>query len=285
MLSDSEDDDEHFQRSRSGDLHNALHLAVGKICCREDMAAKELASTSTSTTAAQAPHTETSKDAIEALTQMTFHYATKCLAKDLVAFCKHANRKTITVDDVKLVARKNPRGLLESLEGFCDISTLNVKEKKRNNFMEGSNVNLGMGTNNASPNISRGAVAAAATRRGLGRGGETVDADSSSDDGLGALSNIIGGRKRKQSSDSSSRGPDLGIDLQIGSSSSSSSSSDSDGSSKKIKRSLPKQKQISSIQDSSSSDDGIRLPLPKNVERKNQINASAPIELNDSDSD
>ena len=39
---------------------------------------------------------QTSKDAIEALTQMTFHYATKCLAKDLVAFCKHANRKTIT---------------------------------------------------------------------------------------------------------------------------------------------------------------------------------------------
>lgn len=80
MLSDSEDDDD-FQRS-SGDLHNALHLAVGNICRRED------------TAAAQAP--QTSKDAIEALTQMTFHYATKCLAKDLVAFCKHANRKTIT---------------------------------------------------------------------------------------------------------------------------------------------------------------------------------------------
>lgn len=271
MLSDSEDDDD-FQRS-SGDLHNALHLAVGNICRRED------------TAAAQAP--QTSKDAIEALTQMTFHYATKCLAKDLVAFCKHANRKTITVDDVKLVARKNPRGLLESLEGFCDNSTLNVREKKRKDFMD-STVNSGMGANNASLKMGGGAVVAAATRRG--RGGETMDDDSSSDDGLGALSNIIGGRKRKQSSDSSSRGPDLGIDLQIGSSSSS-SSSDGDNSSKKSKssqhkfKSLPKQKQVSNIQDSSSSDDGIRLPLPKNLERKNQVNASAPIELDDSDSD
>lgn len=193
----------------------------------------------------------------------------------------------VAVDDVKLVARKNPRGLLESLEGFCDNSTLNVREKKRKDFMD-SNVNNGMGTNNASPNISGGAFAAAKTRRG--RGGETMDDDSSSDDGLGALSNIIGGRKRKQSSDSSSRGPDLGIDLQIGSSSS--SSSDGDNSSKKSKssqhkfKSLPKQKQISNMQDSSSSDDGIRLPLPKNVVRKNQVNASAPIELDDSsDSD
>ena len=285
MLSDSDDEEQFQQSSGDKELHNALHMAVGTICRQQDIAGNEIESISATPTAPQ-----TSKEAIESLAQMTFHYATKCLAKDLVAFCKHANRKTITVDDVKLVARKNPRGLLDSLEGFCDNSTSNLKERKRTHIMgstnvhvnANANVNLGIGMNNN----------AHAARKQNCLKDANYD-DSSSDDGLGASSHMIDSIKRKQSSDSSTG---LGIDLQIGSSSSS-SSSDSDESILKIKSShsphkvmrLAQQKENSNIQDDSSSDDGINFPLPTSqtdtIIGRSKGNSSAPIELDDSDSD
>lgn len=57
--------------------------------------------------------------AIKALAELTFLYASTSLASDLDAFSTHANRKTITVDDVKLVVRKNP-SVVRKLEDCCD---------------------------------------------------------------------------------------------------------------------------------------------------------------------
>ena len=61
-------------------------------------------------------HTKTS--AQNSIAELVFMYATTCLGPDLVAFSQHAARKTITEDDVKLVARRNPAGILEKLEEF-----------------------------------------------------------------------------------------------------------------------------------------------------------------------
>lgn len=93
------------------DIRAALHFAVGRICREEqdDESGRE-----------NAPRM--SSRAIAALTELTYQYATTSLASDLVCFSKHANRRTINVDDVKLVARKNPERLLASLERFCDAS-------------------------------------------------------------------------------------------------------------------------------------------------------------------
>ena len=46
--------------------------------------------------------------AIRSLTELTYLYATTTLANDLVAFARHANRRTIQPDDVLLVVRENP---------------------------------------------------------------------------------------------------------------------------------------------------------------------------------
>lgn len=158
-------EDLEFDDEQEEILH-ALHFAVGNICrrveqeedgndyddddddaggggCGYDHRNKQL---------------KMSKSSIRTLTQMTYHYATKCLAKDLSAFSKHANRKTITVDDVKLVARKNPRGLMDAIEGFCEhASESNIRERKRNKVHVVSNKRplenksiYGIGTEDAS---------------------------------------------------------------------------------------------------------------------------------------
>ena len=63
------------------------------------------------------------KSAIQTLTELTYLYATTSLANDLVAFSVHANRRTITPDDVLLVARRNEE-LLTKLKDFASSSNL-----------------------------------------------------------------------------------------------------------------------------------------------------------------
>jgi len=110
------DSDSSSNISEQGHLHQALHYAVGTICRSiEENEAHD--NNNSPNDKCDRPHM--CKNAIEALTQLTYHYATRCLRTDLIAFSTHANRKTITHDDVKLVARKNPE-LLESLEIICD---------------------------------------------------------------------------------------------------------------------------------------------------------------------
>lgn len=46
---------------------------------------------------------------------MTYHCATRCLGPNLAAFSLHAKRKILTADGAK-----DPGGLLQLLERFCD---------------------------------------------------------------------------------------------------------------------------------------------------------------------
>jgi len=117
-----ESDDGQNTQSNERALKNALHFACGKICQEEESSTQiSLASVEN--------NPKMSKKAIGALTELSFHYA-KCLSSDLLAFSKHAGRKTITTADIKLVARRNPRGLLDALEGFCDNQSAHAKEKR-----------------------------------------------------------------------------------------------------------------------------------------------------------
>ena len=112
--------------SEENSIQKALHYAVGNIC-REEESAEQNQATAIRTGSSSSTTTVMSREAIEALTQMTYHYATTCLAQDLASFCRHGNRKTIKVDDVMLVARKNPGGfLLDSLASFRENGTGNA---------------------------------------------------------------------------------------------------------------------------------------------------------------
>uniref|UniRef100_A0A7R9ZA28 Centromere protein S n=1 Tax=Pseudictyota dubia TaxID=2749911 RepID=A0A7R9ZA28_9STRA len=91
-------------------LRSALHFAVGRICHEEELEQDDCA--------------RMTSEAIAALTELVYQYTTTSLANDLVSFSRHANRRTISVDDVKLVLRKDPDGLLASLEKFCGNNSL-----------------------------------------------------------------------------------------------------------------------------------------------------------------
>lgn len=140
-------EDLEFDDDQEQILH-ALHFAVGNICRRVEEEEEEEEEDDDEDDSDDGNNKDRgkkilmSKSSIRTLTQMTYHYATKCLAKDLAAFSKHANRKTITVDDVKLIARKNPRGLMDTIEGLCEHSSsgANIRERKRNHFMASTNI-------------------------------------------------------------------------------------------------------------------------------------------------
>ena len=88
-----------------GAIRSALHFAVGRICEQEeddDLDAALMSST-----------------AVESLAELVYQYATTSLANDLVAFSRHAGRKTVTVDDVKLAIRKEKK-THDSLGRFCE---------------------------------------------------------------------------------------------------------------------------------------------------------------------
>lgn len=109
---DSSDDDYEQGKIERMQLAKALQFKVGTLC-RQEEDQEHQGST-------QKKNIRMSQSAIIALTELTYHYATKCLGPDLIQFSQHANRKTITVDDVKLAARRNPNGALDSLQNFCE---------------------------------------------------------------------------------------------------------------------------------------------------------------------
>lgn len=86
-------------------MRSALQAAVAQICaeeCQNEDSSQMM-----------------TKSAVQTLTELTYLYATTSLADDLVAFSQHANRRTITPDDVILVGRKNPDNLLSKLKNFA----------------------------------------------------------------------------------------------------------------------------------------------------------------------
>jgi hypothetical protein len=118
----------------SEDLRKALQHAVNKIIFAED----------------RIQNTRTSVSALDALTELTFQYATKSLIPDLYSFSTHANRKsTIVPDDVAMVLRKLPLDQLEEFKrNFCSSSgkvTANNKNTSKSN--SNSNLNGKIGKN------------------------------------------------------------------------------------------------------------------------------------------
>ena len=97
-------------RSEEDEMRAALQVAVAQICTSEDATKHDGAQMTTS--------------AILTLTELTYLYATTSLANDLVAFSQHASRRTITPDDVLLVARKNPDNLVAKMTEFATSASL-----------------------------------------------------------------------------------------------------------------------------------------------------------------
>lgn len=83
----------------------ALQLAVGRICRDEDDDAGD--------EERGCRRVDTTNEAINALTDLTYHFASSSLANDVVAFSKHARRQTVKTDDVLLVCRKNKQVMKE----------------------------------------------------------------------------------------------------------------------------------------------------------------------------
>lgn len=100
--------------SEERDLRAALQHAVAQVCMEEEM---------TDSSA------QMSTQAVAALSELTFQYATMCLANDVVSFSRHANRRTVTVEDVLLVARKDPQGLHCKLTAFAEREKLFTSRK------------------------------------------------------------------------------------------------------------------------------------------------------------
>jgi histone H3/H4 len=92
----------------ASDVRAAVQYSVIQICSEEDAGST----------------TKMSPRALAALAELTYRYATGCLAADLAAFAEHAGRRTVTDADVKLVARKN-EGVLRSLQEKLDEYALN----------------------------------------------------------------------------------------------------------------------------------------------------------------
>ena len=86
-------------------LRSSLQFAVGNICVEEG---------------SEGSTVRVSAGAVLAISELAYLYATTSLANDLVSFSRHANRRTITADDVLLIARKNPDGLKAKLESFLN---------------------------------------------------------------------------------------------------------------------------------------------------------------------
>ena len=101
------------------ELRRAVQYAVMSICGKEE----EVEDDDNNVIGMGCGSTMTAP-AITALSELVYLYATTSLGRDLAAFSLHANRKTINVDDVKLVARKNP-DILQKLEVFCSSSSDN----------------------------------------------------------------------------------------------------------------------------------------------------------------
>ena len=105
---------EHAAEDR--DIRAALQHAVAQICTEEE-------------TSDASAHM--SSQAVAALSELVYQYATQCLSNDLLAFSRHANRRTVTLEDVLLVARKDPQGLQAKLMAFAEREKISSSRKEK----------------------------------------------------------------------------------------------------------------------------------------------------------
>lgn len=239
--------------------HEALHNAIGNMCNPNSNNPLSISLTAQS-------HSQKkpiiSKKGMEALTQLTFEYS-QLLSRDLVAFSKHASRKTVTVEDVKLCLRKNDN-MLKKLETHLQ----NQKDERMMEMRMGEGMQfMNQITNrNVNHSLNLDAVKYAS------------DLDSSDDDDDDEIDFAV--RKSSES--------DTLFDMQVDSSSSSDSSDEEEELTKRSKEIKASRLKMNSKNDSDS-DDGFKEKLEKSKKghesvmkaKSNSLNA---IELSD-DSD
>jgi histone H3/H4 len=102
------------------ELRAALQMAVANICTQSDDNSFHDGAIMTTS-------------AICTLTELTYLYATTTLANDLVAFVRHANRRTIQPDDVLLVVRENPNQWRTSSLSKWERESLEENSSKKSN--------------------------------------------------------------------------------------------------------------------------------------------------------
>jgi histone H3/H4 len=150
------------------DLRAALQHAVAQVCLEEEMSDSSSA--------------HMSAQAVAALSELVYQYATTCLSYDLVAFSKHANRRTITLEDVLLMARKDPK-LQEKLQAFVKRQEQSGKEKS------------------AKKTTNKASTSPAITQRMKemqSRLGKGIDSSSDDDDGVQMIEDPFGKENQKQ---------------------------------------------------------------------------------------
>jgi histone H3/H4 len=81
-----------------------------------------------------------SREAIAALTELTYQFAITSFANDLSSFSAHGNRTIINGTDVKLALRKAPRRIREQFDKVCvenkvNCATTTGKEQKKGNVI------------------------------------------------------------------------------------------------------------------------------------------------------
>jgi histone H3/H4 len=112
-------------------VQRSLHYEIGNICRtieEEDMMAEGFDNNHVAV--------KMSKEAIAALTELTYQFSITSFANDLAAFSAHGNRSTINGRDVKLALRKAPPRIREQFDKICaesNISCSTGKEQKKRN--------------------------------------------------------------------------------------------------------------------------------------------------------
>jgi histone H3/H4 len=116
-------------------IQRSLHYEIGNICRAHE---QEELSTST---AKDASTVTISREAIAALTELTYQFSITSFANDLSSFSAHGNRSIINGRDVKLALRKAPRRIREQFDKLCAENKVNCatttattgKEQKKGN--------------------------------------------------------------------------------------------------------------------------------------------------------
>ena len=207
--SSSQDSDEDRSGSSSCDhevdeglayeVRTALHLDVGKICRAED--AKEKESSADGNTN---PSFTMNKEAIVALTDLTYHYSTSLLAKDLLTFSKHAKRQTVKTDDVLLMARKD-KGMAAELKRIMadnlDIYTDATKKKSKrgnNGAAQMRKNNIAKSNDKRSNNSkSKGKYGAKGRKESIRSSSSSTSSSSSSSSSSGINTDSLKERRKK----------------------------------------------------------------------------------------
>lgn len=113
-------------------IQRSLHYEIGTIC--RALEKEELSTAKDDSTI------QISREAMAALTELTYHFSITSFAYDLSSFSAHGNRSIINGKDVKLALRKAPRRIREQFDKICADNKVNCatttttgKDQKKGN--------------------------------------------------------------------------------------------------------------------------------------------------------